>query len=665
MCGFVTIVLPSGQSVSGSLLSRMTEVLAHRGPDDAGFAWVDPAGGPVRTAAAVTQGPPLSGVVFGHRRLSILDLTLAAHQPMVSEDGLSVLCFNGEIYNFVELREELRARGVCFRGSGDTEVLLKAYEHWGAEALNRFNGMWAFVLWDGRRRKLVASRDRFGVKPLYYLRLDETWILASEIKAILAYPGAFRGVDDRGVLGFLTEGSAGRSEETMFLDIRSLPAASWLEIGDGQSSIQRFWALPSGEDSPKNDKEAVERFTALLSDSVRLRARSDVPIGTMMSGGLDSTAITALIRERQLSGAEGAAAFEGLQSFHQTFSACWPGSDMDEESEIDLMTSRLGLASRKVYPTAESIEAILPAVMYYLEEPFQDPIAAVQYLLMKEARRNGIKVVLNGHGSDESLAGYHDHFVPPFLAGLLLSGRLAEFFREQRAFKDPQWGWRQVAGHALLILVPRGLRSAVAHRVRRLLLRRGLGLFQGTEPLGGTGNPESVLRTPEFTPVNAALWRKFASDVLPAWLRMEDRMSMASSVESRLPFLDYRLVEFAFGLPDHFKLRDGYVKYILRQSMRGRLPDHLVLARTKRRFNAPYSGWFRGPWRRMISELLLGGCRVAPYLRGKQFRRRLHAYLDGNDSAMSPRVLWRVLATELWLEHGFKAAPAASRGLTM
>ena len=176
-------------------------------------------------------------------------------------------------------------------------------------------------------------------------------------------------------------------------------------------------------------------------------------------------------------------------------------------------------------------------------------------------------------------------------------------------------------------------------------------MFQGTEPLGGPSKPQSDLGPQKLTPMNAALWRKFTFGVLPAWLRMEDRMSMASSVESRLPFLDYRLVEFAFGLPDRFKLRDGYVKYILRQSMRGRLPDRLLQSRTKRRFTAPYAGWFREPWRRMISDLLLGECRVAPYLKGNRFRRRLRAYLDGNDSAMSPRVLWRTLATELWLEH--------------
>jgi asparagine synthase (glutamine-hydrolysing) len=648
MCGFVTIVTAPGQSVSGPVLSRMTEVLAHRGPDDTGFAWVDPAGGSVRTAPRMTPDLRPSGVVFGHRRLSILDLSPAGHQPMVSEDGLSVLCFNGEIYNFVELREELRSRGAQFRGSGDTEVLLRAYEHWGAEALNRFNGMWAFVLWDGRRRKLIASRDRFGVKPLHYARVGETWILASEIKAILAYPGVFRGVEERVVLEFLSLGKVSPTEETMFLGVHSLPPATWLEIGDGQSSIRRFWALPSAGADPGQDQETVDRFTSLLSDSVRLRARSDVPIGTMMSGGLDSTAITALIREQQLLAAKGTDTFEGLRSFHQTFSACWPGSGQDEESEIDLMTSRLGLASHKVFPAPETIAAVLPTVMYHLEEPFPDPIAAVQYLLMKEARDNGVKVVLNGHGSDESLAGYVDHFVPPFLAGLLLSGRIPDFVREGRAFKSPEWDWQQVTEHVLINLLPSSFRSRAIGLARTLRLRSRVTLFRGPEP-NARGASAELAGVPDPTPLKTAVWRKFSDEVLPVWLRMEDRMSMASSVESRLPFLDYRLVEFAFGLPDRFKLRDGYTKYILRRSMRGRLPDRLVEARVKLRFNAPYAGWFRGPWRPMISDLLLGECEVAPYLKGDRFRTRLRAYLDGSDSSLATRMLWRVLATELWL----------------
>ena len=245
MCGFVTIVTSPGQSVRGAVLQRMTDLLSHRGPDDAGFASVNPSTGALRTTRNLPADAELSGVLIGHRRLSILDLTPAASQPMVSDDGLSLLCFNGEIYNFLELRDELRALGISFRGTGDTEVLLKAYEQWGSNAFNRLNGMWAFVLWDGRRRTLVASRDRFGVKPLYWTTVEGVTILGSEIKALLAYPGAFRGLEDRKVLSFLQDGATDQDDQTMFGGIRSLSPGTYLELTERRMVTRRFWTLPT------------------------------------------------------------------------------------------------------------------------------------------------------------------------------------------------------------------------------------------------------------------------------------------------------------------------------------------------------------------------------------------------------------------------------------
>lgn len=268
---------------------------------------------------------------------------------MVSDDGASVLAFNGEIYNFLELRNALRAAGITFRGTGDTEVLLKAYECWGADALNRLNGMWAFVLWDGRRRALIACRDRFGVKPLYYAKVDEVLIFSSEIKAILAYPGAFKAFNDRAVLDFLRDGLTDHAEETMFAGVRSLAPGTYMEITTERRVTSRFWTLPARQpDVDRADADLISDFASQLADSVRLRVRSDVPIGTMMSGGLDSTAITSLIRPQQQGGGGDERRFDGLAAFHHTFSACWPGSEADEEAEIDLMCSDLSLISHKL-----------------------------------------------------------------------------------------------------------------------------------------------------------------------------------------------------------------------------------------------------------------------------------------------------------------------------
>lgn len=642
MCGFVALLAPSGQRVPAAVLRGMTACLAHRGPDDIGFACIDPSSGAIQVwGQDLPDHLSLAGLLFGHRRLSILDLTPAGHQPMVSGESGSVLCFNGAIYNFLELRGRLSAEGVSFRGTGDTEVLLKAYERWGLQALPRLNGMWAFVLWDNLRRTLVASRDRFGVKPLYHTTVDGVQIFGSEIKAVLAYPGASRGFEDRRVTDFLRDGLTDHTDQTMFHGIRSLTPGTSLEVSGGRSATARYWSLPSpGPADHRAPEDLIAEFRELLTDAVGLRLRADVPVGTMMSGGLDSTAITALIRNRS---------FDGSRSSHHSFSACWPGSANNEEAEIDAMCARLGLVCHKLYPKAEAIADALPALAYHLDEPFFDPIAAVQYLLMREAQAQGIKVVLNGHGSDEILAGYYRRFVPVFLADLLLSGRLRSFHREQRAFRGIGSSWRGVFRQVLAQLMPppAGIDPLTSHWLTGPPTREDIlaDPAPGAEPdaTDSRGVP------PGFTPLNAALWFQFSIRNVPRWLRMEDRVSMAASVESRLPFLDYRLVEFAFALPDDLKLRDGYSKYILRQAMRDLLPERMVNNRVKRQFLAPYRIWLRGPWRPMVNDLLAAPGRVAPYLNYPRFREKLRSFLAGNDRALNPAQLWRVLSVELWM----------------
>ena len=641
MCGFVTIVTGQGKTVNTAVLREMTARLTHRGPDDLGYAWVDPSSGACRTwTSDLPSGAALSGVLFGFRRLSILDLTEAGHQPMLSDDGSLVLSFNGEIYNFVELKEELESHGVAFRSRCDTEVLLKSYERWGDEALNRFNGMWALTLWDARKKALVVSRDRFGIKPLYHSEVEGTRIFASEIKAILAYPGAFRGFDESNVGDFLTRCLVDNDENTLFRGIRSVPPAVSMEVAGDRTRVRRFWTLQVGRTRERQpEPELVDRFGSLLADSVRLRMRSDVPVGTMLSGGLDSTSITALIHEqRQLAGSGSSGpGMEGLHSFHHTFSACWPGWKSNEEADVDLLCAELDLRSNKVYPTAEAMAALLPEVMYSLEEPFETPTAVLQYLLMREASAHGIKVVLNGHGSDEILAGYPGPFVPPFLASLLVSGHPFQYLREHRAFRATgEWTTREV--------------FEVFRKVVKTSARRRRSLFAGDVGSSEPNRSACAAAAPEgLSPLNSALWSKFTTLILPMWLRMEDRVSMAHSVESRLPFMDYRLIEFAFNLPDDLKLRNGYTKYILRQAMSGRLPNRIAFNRVKQRFATPYPNWFRGAWRPMIEDLLFASSHVQPYLNVAGFRKKLGAYLAGDDQALDSATLWRVLSTEICL----------------
>lgn len=661
MCGFVTIMTSPGQLVSSDVLQRMTAQLNHRGPDDVGYACAGLSGAPCRTWQDDLPGrEALSGILFGHRRLSILDLTPAGHQPMLSDDRSCVLAYNGEVYNYLELRQQLEALGVSFRGRGDTEVLLHAYEQWGVATLRKLNGMWAFAIWDGRRQKLVVSRDRFGVKPLYYANVNGAWIFASEIKALLGFPGAYRGHDERKVSNFLTRCVAEDDSGTMFRGIRALPPATFIEFHPGakadEAKAQRFWTLPSGVDpGGRSEQSLIAQFSDLMEDSVRLRVRSDVPIGTMLSGGLDSTSITLLIHDqRRHQPAGGMLESTGLQDFHHTFTACWPGSKVNEEADVDLLCGQLGLTSHKLYPTHETLAAALPKVVYSLDEPFETPTAILQYLLMKEASAQGVKVVLNGHGSDETLGGYPGYFIPPFLAGLLLGGRPFEFAREARAFGAcGEWTRAGVARAMLSAMTPSAIlpaTRAVSHLLPRA--RRQNTIFQHPKKsmdhdIHSTTSAANARGTP---PLQRALWQTFSRTILPMWLRMEDRVSMACSIESRLPFMDYRLVEFAFGLPARLKLRDGYTKFILRRAFWDRLPERIVRNRVKQRFATPYTAWFRGAWRPMIEDLLLSGnARVAPYLHMPLFREKLRAYLNGQNKDLNEPTLWRILNTELWL----------------
>ncbi len=343
------------------------------------------------------------------------------------------------------------------------------------------------------------------------------------------------------------------NDATFISAVRSVPPATVIELADGHADSFNYWTLDSASEK-LSDQDSIERYRTLLWDAVRIRARSDVPIGTMLSGGLDSTSITALIVQQSRLGGSNEAEQRGLKSFHNTFTACWPDARaIDEESEVNLMCSELGLASQKIYPSAEEIWELLPRVTYFLDEPFENPIPVVQYLLMQKARESGVKVVLNGHGSDEALAGYPDAFVAPFLAGLLLSGRLRTFRRERRAFGQLNYG-RQILLECGWSVTPRALRPHLLQVMTRSQYRDAEVFVDSDRKRWSRSSVEKEIPR-RMSPLDAGLWRSFHSAILPCWLRMEDRMSMAHGVESRLPFMDYRLVEFAFQLADTMKLQ--------------------------------------------------------------------------------------------------------------
>jgi asparagine synthase (glutamine-hydrolysing) len=501
-------------------------------------------------------------VGFGFRRLSILDLSPTGHQPMASEDGQLVIVFNGEIYNYIELRDELRAAGFCFRSTSDTEVLLAAYRRWGPECLARLNGMWAFVIHDRRRGVLFGARDRFGVKPLFVHRGQDCWLLASEIKAIVAsglYP---RATNWQVAADFLLEGKLDETPATFYAGIEQVPPGCAFELRlDGRWRQWAYWSLPTGEpESPADDEQQVAE---LLEDAVRIRLRSDVPVGVCLSGGLDSTAIIcAMARHRPAVGETAP-----LLAF------CYHDAAFDERAFIADTLAQTGALLRRISLTPAAMWESVAEVLRFQDEPIISGAPIAGFHLMKLARSNGVKVVLNGQGSDETLAGYPSYF-HDYWYTLLRRARVARAWQEIRTYAAGQG-----ASPGRLLL--HSLGRLFHHQLRRVQPYRSLVRSRSLRRHARNGWFTPALREQlvshdagyEQPELNAVLRRSVERTPLPHYLRLEDRNSMAQGIEARLPFLDYRLVSLAFRLPADRKMAGVWNKALLRSSQRGRIPE--------------------------------------------------------------------------------------------
>jgi len=543
MCGLAVMLGLGGRPADADVLSRMAQSIAHRGPDDSGLY--------------------LHGQVgFGFRRLSILDLSPTGHQPMFSHDGQLVIVFNGEIYNYLELRDELRAAGYCFRSTSDTEVLLAAYRHWGSDCLARLNGMWAFVIHDRHRGVLFGARDRFGVKPLFVHRATDCWLLASEVKAILASGFYHRETNWQVAADFLIDGKLDETPATFYAGIEQIPPGCAFEVKlDGSWRQWTYWSLSDIEPEPlQNVEEAVAE---LLEDAVRIRLRSDVPVGVCLSGGLDSTAIICAMARNRGGGGDGQAA--PLMAF------CYHDDAFDERALIADTLAQSGALLRRISLTPEQMWGSLTEVLRFQDEPIISGWPIAGFHLMQLASRNDVKVVLNGQGSDEVLAGYlsyfHDHWYT-----LLRTGQGARAWQEIRAYA----AWHGTSGNRLFL---HALGRAFHQQLRRLtpyrtLARRRRRLRQARwfapclmERLAPS---DAGYEDPDL---NTVLRIAVERTPLPQNLRAEDRNSMAHGVESRLPFLDYRLVSLAFRVPADRKIEGIWNKALLRRSLRTRIPD--------------------------------------------------------------------------------------------
>jgi len=581
MCGIVGAIHLREQPIEARLIEQMANVLTHRGPDDAGV-FVD------------------GQVGLGHRRLKIIDLSSAGHQPMSNKDETIWITFNGEIYNFLELRNELERSGKSFASRSDTEVVVQAYEEWGQQCVERFNGMFAFGLWDSRRKKLVLMRDRLGVKPLFYYLDEEKLLFASEIKAILQYPQVNSELDHSAIYDYISLNYV-PSPKTPFTHIRSLLPGHLLTVQDGRIKVEKYWDLHFDQaDQTRTEAEYIEAMIDLIQDSVSHRLVSDVPLGAFLSGGIDSSAIVYFMK----------------QSGHaplKTFNVRFKESSYDEGPYARVAARYVGTAHHEITCTAEDFRNLLETIAWHADNLTADLSMVPMYLVAKLAREK-VTVVLSGDGGDELFGGYLTY----------QADLLARYYRQL-----PRW-LRQVARPIAAALPSSSRKESFDYKLRKFIEGADFPpdkahytwrtIFSDHEKL-------QVL-SPDFLETvqdqdSADCYRKqfadakassemdkiFYSDfkvfLADSILAKVDSMTMANSLEAREPLLDYRLVELSARIPASMKIKGLDTKHIFKKAMAPHLPRSIV-SRRKEGFHTPMAHWFRSELRPFVNEVLCG-----------------------------------------------------------
>ncbi len=632
MCGIVGFLTSKVSDIPDyGILRRMREILVHRGPDDFG-EYIRPLD---------NRGP---FVFFGHRRLSIIDLS-GGHQPLSNDDGTVWVVFNGEIYNFRELREELEARGHAFQTHSDTEVIVHSYEEYGEECFRRFNGMFGIGIWDELKGRLLLARDRLGKKPLYYSFTNETFIFASELKAILTYPNFSRKIDPLSLMKYLFYEFV-PSPHTIFDGARKLPSGSYLIWQKGRMEVKEYWSLFHPERAGENlsESEAELKMMELLERSIRSRLISDVPLGVFLSGGIDSSAITAMA-QKEVSGKL------------KTFSIGFEDPSFDESKYASQVSQFLGTEHYEQQMTPSDLLRIVPNLPDILDEPMADASILPTYLLSKFTREH-VTVALGGDGGDELFAGYptylahkfarqYDRFlgnlhpVIHFLGNLLpVSDNNISFDFKVKKFLSG-FGYPDGIRNSVWLgsfsfpYIEKVVSSEILNHFDRIRLTEDIFSYEEAFPM------RDLTTLLQYLDLKLYLQESILVKV--------DRASMACSLEVRAPFLDYEFVEFVMGLPSELKLKGFTSKYILKKAMKNFLPDE-VIQRKKKGFGVPIAKWVKGPLRELFEELL-----SPDRLRREGFLNPEHVEALLNEHLVNKRdnrkQLWTLLVWELWVDH--------------
>ena len=622
MCGIAGLVYrEKGRTPDPAMLRAMMDAIAHRGPDDEGV-WAE------------------GQVALGHKRLSIIDLA-CGHQPMANEDETIWIVFNGEIYNYVELRKDL-VRSHKFRTQSDTEVLLHLYEELGERCLERLNGMFAFAIWDGRQQKLFAARDRLGIKPFYWHQDRDRLAFASEPKALIRGAGVAAAPDQQGLEEYLTFQFC-LGDRTLFQKVRSLEPGCYFTYRpwrDREPSVVQYWDFNYEIDTHHTSEYYVDNLIALLQDSVRLQLRSDVPVGAHLSGGIDSSTVVCMAAE----------AYGGT---FRTFTGGFrDGPQFDETHYARIVADKVRSEHHEVWPTAQEFAAQLPGLIYMMDEPAAGPGLFPQYAVSKLAHQH-VKVVLGGQGGDELFGGYARYLVA--YLEQVIKGTIFGTQEEDRHVVT----WEGIAPNLPLLRQYRplmqtffreGLFEDMDRRYFRLVSR-----FEDIDALisGDAWTGDSAPRMYESfsrvfnNPSTKSYFNKMTNfdlkTLLPALLHVEDRTSMAVSLESRVPLLDHRIADLVTRMPPATRFRGGDTKRVFREAVRHVLPPEIFGRRDKMGFPVPLADWARGPLREFVGDILLS---PRARQRGLYKMDGVQRVIDGDHGF--GRQLWGLLCLELW-----------------
>jgi asparagine synthase (glutamine-hydrolysing) len=624
MCGICGIAAPqkTGNRIDEATLARMRDTLSHRGPDGAGM-YIN------------------KGVGLAHRRLSIIDLA-GGHQPMTNEDGSVWITYNGEIYNHTELRRALQERGHRYRSASDTETIVHLYEERGPRSVEELRGMFAFAIWDAPRRRLVLARDRLGIKPLYYtLSPDGVICFASEIKALIN-ARAVRAELNYDALADYAANRSTSSEETLFRGVKRLLPGHTLTWTDGRVEIERYWDVSFAKsEQPLNEQDYVDRFAELFDESVRLRLMADVPLGVFLSGGIDSSAIVS--------------AMSGMVTDPiKTFSVAFDEREANELKYARMVSRAFGTDHHETVVSPQQFFDALPLLVYQEDEPIAHPSSVPLYFVSKLAS-DQVKVVLTGEGSDEMLAGYGKYRTTLYNLAVgraynsATPAALRATVRRLIELMPAHWRARQKASRTFLSLEP-GIQDIYFDNfsVFSRAMQRQLFTAEARARMGKDDPYAASLDHIGTSDARTLLDQLLAADMktyLHELLMKQDQMSMAASIESRVPFLDHKLVEFAARLPVKMKLKGLATKYILRRAMRNRLPAE-ILTRKKMGFPVPIGSWFRGQYSGVIDEYVLGGRAQARDIFDHNFVRELVTrHRKGENHAER---LWALVNFEIW-----------------